>query len=535
MRIVRLHTGAKVLGAFGIVLLVITLISAVSLWRMQAADSITSDLVRNKFPKQQLASELLGAVRLDGVRTLAIARSDSLELSDYFHAQLAQGAREQASIEARLSSMANTGAEQELLRASQARKAAFNRIQAEIFQFKERGQTQEVERLAGAELQAAIDAHLAALKKLVEHQAAQANHQAAVSASDSASSRAIVGVLGALALLVGCTLALLLARSITHPLKRAVALAERVATGDLRASIEHSRTDEMGRLFDALNAMTEGVSATVARVLEGARAVDGASSEIAAGNADLSMCTERQAGTLVETAGAMDELTAAVAQNDSSTAQANKLAHEASAVALEAMRAVGQVVEKMAAIEASGIRISEITSVIDGIAFQTNILALNAAVEAARAGEEGRGFAVVAGEVRNLAQRSAAAARDIKHLITESAQQIGAGRTIANNAGDTMRDVLESVQRVTVILAAIKDATSEQASRIGSIGRAISELDGDTQQNAAMVEQAAAGAHSMREQAAHLAALVSTFQLKPAPGQAARSRRLPAQALAVAE
>jgi methyl-accepting chemotaxis protein len=514
MRILRLQTGGKVLGAFGAVLLVITVISAVSLWRMQAADAITSDLVRNKFPKQQMASELLGMAQLSGMRTVAIARSDSLELSDYFHAQLEAGARAQAALEARMDSLPQSGTELALMKAASAHKSAFLRIQADIFQFKERGQTVEVERLAGDGLHAALDNYLGALRQLVEHQAAQARLQAEMSASASTAGRGIVGVLGAFALLIGCVLALLLARSITTPLKQAVALAERVVAGDLRASIQHSRSDEMGRLFDALNRMTEGVSATVERVLDGARGVDGASGEIAAGNADLSVRTERHAGTLVETAGAMDELTAAVAQNDSSTTQANRLAHAASGVALEAMQAVAQVVEKMAAIEASGKRIEEITGVIDGIAFQTNILALNAAVEAARAGEEGRGFAVVAGEVRNLAQRSAAAARDIKHLITESSQQIGTGRTIANTAGETMRVVLDSVQRLTGILAAINDATSEQASRIGAIGRAIAELDGATQQNAAMVEQAAAGAQAMREQAAHLTALVGTFRLK---------------------
>ncbi|HEY1042723.1 MAG TPA: HAMP domain-containing protein, partial [Telluria sp.] len=367
MRILKLQTGGKVLGAFGAMLLVIIVISAVALWRMQAADALTSDLVRNKFPKQQMAGELLGLAQLNGVRTVAIARSDSLELSDYFHAQLEQGANSQAVLEERMAAMPQSPREAALMESAGAHKASFLRIQAEIFQFKERGQTVEVERLAGESLQPALDAYLGALRELVGYQAAQANRQAAASASDSTASRGIVGVLGAIALLAGCMLALLLARSITGPLKQAVALAERVAKGDLRASIEHSRSDEMGRLFDALNRMTEGVSATVERVLDGARAVDGASGEIAAGNADLSARTERQAGTLVETAGAMEALTAAVAQNDSSTTQANTLAHAASTVAQEAMRAVAQVVEKMAAIEASGTRIAEITGVIDGI------------------------------------------------------------------------------------------------------------------------------------------------------------------------
>ena len=514
MRTLRLQTGAKVLGAFGIVLVIITVLSAVSLWRMQAADTITSELVNHKFPKQQLASELLGVVQLNGVRTVAIARSDSLELSDYFHAQLEKGLQQQAAIESGMAAMPLASAERDLLGKAHARKVAFVRVQTEIFQYKERGQTMEAERLAGEALLPALEGYQAALRELVAYQTAQARERAAASASDSTASRGMVGVLGAAALLTGCVLALMLARSITVPLKQAVALAERVATGDLRGSIAHQRNDEIGRLFDALNSMTAGVSATVARVLDGARAVDGASSEIAAGNADLSARTERQAGALIETAGAMEELTAAVASNDASTAEANKLAHAASSVALEAMRAVGELVERMAAIDASGQRIADITGVIDGIAFQTNILALNAAVEAARAGEEGRGFAVVAAEVRNLAQRSATAAKDIKHLIQASSEQIGTGRDIAQKAGGTMNEVLHSVRHVTDLLAAIHEATSGQAERIGSIGRAIAELDDATQQNAAMVEEAAAGAQAMREQAAHLSALVNTFKLK---------------------
>jgi methyl-accepting chemotaxis protein len=298
------------------------------------------------------------------------------------------------------------------------------------------------------------------------------------------------------------------------PLQDAVVLAERVAKGDLSATIFHARGDEIGRLFDALNHMTGGVSETVVKVLDSARMIDEASAEIAAGNRDLSHRTEEQARNLHATVQAMSDLTEAVEQNHVNAHDANELALAASGVAQEGAGAVEQMVERMETIRQSAARIGDITAMIDGIAFQTNILALNAAVEAARAGSEGRGFAVVAAEVRNLAQHSASAAKEIKHLIGESTGAIESGAGIASAAGGTMREILGRVQQVADLLHAIDGASSEQAAGIARVRGVIADMDEATQQNAAMVEQAAAAAETLRAQAEELTDVVATFRVR---------------------
>jgi methyl-accepting chemotaxis protein len=265
----------------------------------------------------------------------------------------------------------------------------------------------------------------------------------------------------------------------------------------------------------------------VARVLEGARAIDSASAQIADGNHDLSGRTEHQASAIEQTAASMEELTAAVHRNSESASEASRLAGSASSVAQAGGEAMTQMVSKMASIRTSAARIVDIIAVIDGIAFQTNILALNAAVEAARAGEEGRGFAVVAGEVRSLAQRSASAAKDIKRLITDSASEIEQGTALANAAGTTMHDIVRDVQKLSEILGAINVASSEQASGIAQIGEAIASMDNSTRQNAALVEEAAAAADALRGQSQELAGLVETFKVDAAPA-AKRVAQLPA-------
>ena len=514
MRLAKLQTGTKLLGSFGIVSLLILLVSAVALWRMQASDRLTEDLVKDKLAKQQLVSDLLGIERLNGSRTISIARSDSLELADYFQARLAEGRKGAAAIENKLAKLPGLERERTLMQEAARHKAALAATQAELFRAKEFGQTQVVEELVTGRWEQTYKAHIAALEALLAFETAEAHRLADESASASSFSKALLMVLGLGALAVGGALAWILTRNIVAPLQQALALAEQVAHGDLRPVILHTRGDEIGRLFDALNGMTHGVSSTVSQVLQGARAIDSASSEIAHGNQDLSQRTERQADALRETVGAMDALSSAIVQNNASARQANALAQNASTVAIEGARAVGQLVTRMAAIKASADRIVDITCMIDSIAFQTNILALNAAVEAARAGTEGRGFAVVAAEVRNLAQHSAGAAKEIKQLIGESAGEIEAGTGIAEAAGSTMRAVLQHVQDVAGILGAIHEASAGQASGVEQVSKAIAEMDLSTQQNAAMVEEAAAAAASMRQQAAELSELVGTFKVR---------------------
>ena len=321
-----------------------------------------------------------------------------------------------------------------------------------------------------------------------------------------------------LTLLIGSVTVWWLIRSITRPLSAAVGIAQQVAQGDLRAVVADGGRNEIGDLLRALKTMSGNLAAIVGRVRDGTEAIATASGEIASGNMDLSSRTEEQASSLEETAASMIELTTTVRQNNDNADQARQLAGSASDVAQRGGAAVAQMVQTMGTINASSKRIVDIIGVIDGIAFQTNILALNAAVEAARAGEQGRGFAVVATEVRSLAQRSAEAAREIKQLIGDSVRTVEAGSALAGQAGQTMDEVVASVQRVNAIIDEIAVASVEQRDGIEQISMAVSQMDGVTQQNAALVEQAAAAADALQQQAASLADAVSIFKLHAAPG-----------------
>jgi methyl-accepting chemotaxis protein len=313
-------------------------------------------------------------------------------------------------------------------------------------------------------------------------------------------------------------LGLWLARAVARPVKHAVQVARRVAEGDLRMRLgaENGETDE---LMGAMREMADKLAATIGSVRASAERINGASSEIAAGGVDLSARTEQQAASLEETASSMEELTVTVKQNADHAHQASKLAVSASEVAVKGGTVVSEVVGTMASINESSKRIAEIIGVIDGIAFQTNILALNAAVEAARAGEQGRGFAVVASEVRSLAQRSAAAAKEIKALIDDSVDKVNAGTQLADKAGSTMNEVVTSVKRVTDIIGEIADASAEQTAGIEQVNQAIAAMDQATQQNAAVVEESAAAAATMREQAANLTQLLAGFVLAAEPAK----------------
>ena len=317
----------------------------------------------------------------------------------------------------------------------------------------------------------------------------------------------------ALVVALGSVCAWLITRSITAPLQAAVKVAETVAAGDLRTHFGTAASDEIGDLMRALHGMNEALRKVVSEVQTGTNAIATASGEIAAGNQDLSARTEQQASSLEETASSMEELTSTVKQNADNARQANQMAVAASGVAERGGSIVSQVVDTMGAIDTASTKIVDIIGVIDGIAFQTNILALNAAVEAARAGEQGRGFAVVATEVRSLAQRSAAAAREIKTLIGDSVEQVNNGTRLVQQAGSTMGEVVDSVRRVTDIMAEITAASAEQSMGIDQVNQAIAQMDQVTQQNAALVEEAAAAAESMQDQAARLAQVAAGFQL----------------------
>ena len=509
----RFNTGARVMLSFAIVLLIMLSMSVVALWRLQGANDTTSDLVREKLSKRQLGAEVLALTRLNGVRVAAIARSDSVEVADYFLAQLVSGDAAQAALESRLSAHAQDRLERTLFSAAAARKAAYLAVRAELFKFKALGKTQQAASLTDAGLDTSHTRHTAALEALLAYQSRQANIVASESSEQFALSKTLLIGLGAFALLAAVALAWALTRSIVTPLRAALGRIVQVAGGDLRPFAPSARGDELGQLQAALADMAARLAATVGQVRTGALAMDVASGEIAAGNADLSRRTEQQAGALEETAASIEQLAAAVKQNSFHAHEANQLAMRASTVADKGGQVMADVMETMAAISAFAAQIVDITTVIDGIAFQTNLLALNAAVEAARAGEHGRGFAVVAGEVRNLAQRSSTAAREIKLLIGDSAARIDSGRRLTETAGSTMQEIVASVRHVTRIMGAISEASAEQEAGINQINSAVIGLDAVTRQNAALVEQAAASAEAMYQQATELATMVAHFKI----------------------
>jgi methyl-accepting chemotaxis protein len=394
------------------------------------------------------------------------------------------------------------------------------------------GQREQATQKAMNETMPRLASLQASVGKLAELQGSIVAANGAQIKNHIGSALAVMVALGIVALVVGAACALWVTRSITRPINYALQVARTVASGDLTSQIKASTRDETGQLLHALHDMNESLSQIVGQVRHGTVAIASASGQIATGNMDLSARTESQASALEETASSMEELTSTVKANADNAREADHLANSASSVASRGGEVVSQVVTTMGSINESSRKVVDIIAVIDGIAFQTNILALNAAVEAARAGEQGRGFAVVASEVRNLAARSSSAAKEIKELISSSVEQVDAGARLVAQAGATMEEVVASVQRVTDIVADISLATREQTDGIEQMNTAIMQMDQTTQQNAALVEQAAAAASAMSDQASELERLVARFRL---PGdhshhqiQHTRPPRLPA-------
>lgn len=381
---------------------------------------------------------------------------------------------------------------------------------------------------AMARMSTSYDAHLAAINRLVE--ITNQRSEALEAQSRTEISSATILQLTILALSLGGAIggAILISRSITGPLQGAVQVAQAVAAGDLYSDIPTAYQDEPGQLMRALKTMNDSLSRTVGQVRASTETIATASRQIAVGNLDLSSRTEAQASSLEQTASAMEEISSTVKQNADHAQQANRLVVAASDVATEGGAVVERVVATMGAIRESSQKMADIIGVIDSIAFQTNILALNAAVEAARAGEQGRGFAVVAAEVRQLAQRSAGAAREIKTLIGESVEKVAVGSQLVDGAGVTMKDIVAAVKQVADIMGDIALVSREQSSGLEQIKLAIQQMDETTQQNAAMVEQSAAAAASLQDEADKLVREVSVFKTGDAarPGEAAQQARL---------
>ncbi|WP_338768238.1 methyl-accepting chemotaxis protein [Massilia sp. METH4] len=508
----NLNIGARLGLGFGAVLALLLAVLVLGLTSMTRIGERADDIVHDKNVKLATAN-----IMVDNVRNIALALTTTIVTpsTQQMNAELQKVANYRKLYDdarQKLEGMLDTEQEKALL-AKVDRALADGRAKNDkLIALRKDGEIQDATEYLLGTSGPGVNGMLAALDELIAHEAELANEASEDATSTFRNGRWLMIGLGLLAAVAGAVIAMLVTRSITRPLAQAVHVAETVAAGDLSSTISTDRRDEMGRLLKALKDMNDALLGVVGQVRSGTGAIATASREIAAGNLDLSARTEQQAGSLEETASTMEELTATVRQNADSANQANELARNASQVATRGGEIVSQVVSTMGTIDASSRKIGDITGVIDSIAFQTNILALNAAVEAARAGEQGRGFAVVASEVRTLAQRSAAAAREIKELIGASTATVDAGSRLVAEAGRTMGDIVESIGRVTEIMGGIAHASQEQSAGIDQVNQAITQMDEVTQQNAALVEEAAAASQSMQEQAARLEEVVAFFR-----------------------
>jgi len=511
----NLRIGARLGIGFAIVLSLLLVLTVTALARMQSAGELTYRLVNTSMKNQRSMAEWGRSIALSAARLeTAYVAPDIATVKD-----VAQRLKDSSSGLTQLQgeiekSLRNEGVKAQLKVVKEER-ARYLKARAAFFQAKLEGDNALAARVYGEQIVPFNAAYQGAIAKMAKMQSDATDIIATTVLNDYASTRTILIALGLAAIGLGIACAVLITRSITVPIGQAVTLAEKVAAGDLSSRIQADRRDETGQLMRALATMNDNLADIVGRVRSGTSTIALASGEIAAGNQDLSSRTEQQASSLEETAASMEELTSTVKQNAENARQANGLAAQASAIADQGGVMVAEVVATMGSIDASSRKIVDIISVIDGIAFQTNILALNAAVEAARAGEQGRGFAVVASEVRNLAQRSATAAKEIKGLIDDSVQKVQAGSSQVDRAGATMNEIVRSIGQVTVIMNEIANASEEQRAGIEQVNHAIVEMDRVTQQNAALVEQATAAAQSMQDQAGQLEQVVGTFTLAP--------------------
>ena len=522
MSLTQFKIGTRLGIGFAVVLGLLVAVLLVGLYSMGQLSARTHDIVADKNVKMAAANTMSDNVRSItlAITSVVVAPTDALmqeHLNKIGEARKKYGAAKEV-----LQKMVSTDKEAALMSQLDAALKTGAPLNNKVVELRKAGQTEEAVTFLTQQAAPSLNNVLVALDSLVAYEAQQAAQAADDAAALSTKARTSMLALGIVALLLGAFVAWIITRSITHPINAAVAVAETVASGDLSSRIVVNSSDETGRLLGALKAMNDGLLDVVAQVRHGTDSIATASSEIAAGNLDLSSRTEEQASSLEETASAMEELTSTVKQNADNARQANQLAKSASEVAVRGGDIVSQVVDTMGTINQSSKKIVDIIAVIDGIAFQTNILALNAAVEAARAGEQGRGFAVVATEVRNLAHRSASAAKEIKELIAASVANVDTGSRLVNEAGQTMGDIVDSIVRVTDIMGEITSATHEQTIGIEQINMAIAQMDEVTQQNAALVEEAAAASQSMQEQAGELAHVVGFFKTGNHVASAAR-------------
>jgi methyl-accepting chemotaxis protein len=520
MNISNLKIGVRLGLGFGVVLVLLLAITMIGISRLAEQNDSADHTINNIYPKAAEA-QMTAYLSMDIARIIRnlILNKDPAALASN-KAAIDKNREQITELLGRLDKSVTTDEGRALMKDITATRAAFVSYSNEVIELALKNANEEASRTLYGSKYPTQAAYLTALKNMVAFQEKRMAEGGSHGRQVYRSALTLMVSLGVAAFVIGTAFAIWVTGSVTGPIGRAVKIAETVAAGDLSSHIEVSSTDETGQLLQALKNMNASLLDIVGQVRSGADTMATASGQIASGNLDLSSRTEQQASSLEETASSMEELTSTVKQNGDNARQANTLAVSASNVAIKGGQVVSQVVDTMGSINESARKIVDIIGVIDGIAFQTNILALNAAVEAARAGEQGRGFAVVAAEVRNLAQRSAGAAKEIKALIDDSVEKVGIGSRLVDQAGSTMDEVVASVRRVTDIMGEITSASREQESGIEQINQAITEMDAVTQQNASLVEEAAAAAEALQEQAGQLAQMVSVFKLGTGTGPA---------------
>ena len=511
-----LKIGTRLALAFGIMLVLIALIAGVGLWRVQASSSSTQDLTNVRMHSERMIAEWSKNTALNAVRTLAGSRVNDPALLASFQAEMKVTTETINRLQKEVGERLTEEKGKALFKEITQRRSEYVTRRNQALEARAKGDTATADRFFASELEPLLNAYSKSVedllkfqKQLIDENATQLNDE------NTLGFWSLTGLSGG-ALLIGLILAGYITRSITLPLNQAVAFAQRVSDRDLTGTVQVKGADETAQLLQALKTMNDNLLSVLSEVRSGADSIATAAREIAAGNIDLSSRTEEQASSLAETAATMEELTTTVKQNADNARQADTLAESAVHVATRSGQAVGKVVETMGAITDASRKVVDIISVIDSIAFQTNILALNAAVEAARAGEQGKGFAVVASEVRTLAQRSAQAAREIKELIDRSVVITEEGNRLVDEAGKTMEETVVSISKLNDIMGEIKSASEEQSIGIQQVNQAVAQMDQVTQQNAALVQEASAASDSLQDQASGLAGLVGTFRIHPA-------------------
>ncbi|WP_292936061.1 methyl-accepting chemotaxis protein [Noviherbaspirillum sp.] len=513
MSFANLKIGVRLGIGFASILLVLVAVLGFGLNSMQRINARLDAIVNENGVKTTAANDMASHVRdlsthISNVVLLTNEEAMEVEAKKVVESRAGYGAAQ-----AVFAKLAATEKEKALLTTLNGLVASATPLQDQVIDLRRHDKYMEATDALMKEAAPMLQKSVAALDEMIAREKQVTAATVEEARAEYAGIRQLMLLLGAFAILLVMSLGWIINRSITRPIREAVTVAETVAAGDLSSTIEVKSSDETGRLLQALKDMNDNLAQIVAHVRAGTNAMADASSQIAAGNIDLSSRTEQQAGSLQQTASSMEHLTSMVKQNADNARQANQVAIAAADIAAKGGEVVAKVVDMMEAINGSAKQIADIIGVIDGIAFQTNILALNAAVEAARAGEQGRGFAVVAGEVRNLAQRSASAAREIKTLIVGSVGQVEAGNKLVAEAGTTMGEIVNSIRHVTDIMGEIMAASHEQSTGIEQVSEAIGQMDEVTQQNAALVEQAAAASEALKDQADGLAQAVSVFKI----------------------